>query len=324
MRKTTRLRRRPRSNVLEVRVMSPRIAWFRFLGFLGGVFKLACVAAVLTAAGWGVWRGVQRAFYQNPDFTLKMIDLNPNPAVDEVELVRTAGIDLHANLFTLDVEKIARSLETLPSISYATAERHLPGTLVVRVKARQPRAWVANVDSDAASDRKAGGLLVDQNGAVFPCAEHQLEEAQRLPVILLPDSPEQPLSSGKTITMPQLTHCFRLLDAAYAEDPEAIHWIESVQQANEWSLLLVTRDGTASTFSLGEHERQISNLRAALDHAHRQGYSIATINLIPRENVPITLRDETAPPRAILVNEPTDGEVREDRRSRDLESLLNR
>ncbi|MBK1883141.1 FtsQ-type POTRA domain-containing protein [Luteolibacter pohnpeiensis] len=323
MRKTTRLRKRPRSNVLEVRVMSPRIAWLQFVGFLGGLFKIACVFAVLTAAGWGVWRGIQRAFYQNPDFTLQVIDLNPNPAVDEMGLVRTAGIDLQANLFSLDVKQIAESLEKLPSISSATAERHLPNTLVVRVKAREPRAWVVDQNSHEVIERKPGALLVDQHGSIFPCAEHQFDEAEQLPVVLIPVSPEHPLIAGGKITQSQLTHCFRLLDAACAEDPQAIHWIESISQSNEWSLLLVTRGGTAATFSLGDHQRQIANLRAALDHAHRQGYSIATINLIPRENVPITVRDETVP-RAIPVPEPTAGEIRQDRRSRDLEALLNR
>ncbi len=38
-------------------------------------------------------------------------------------------------------------------------------------------------------------------------------------------------------------------------DPEAIHWIESVNQTNEWSLLLVTREGTSATFGLGDHDR---------------------------------------------------------------------
>ena len=82
-----------------------------------------------------------------------------------------------------------------------------------------------------------------------------------------------------------------------------MQWIESIRPVNDWSLLLVTRQGTSATFGLGDHERQIESLRAALDHAGEKGYLIDTINLIPKYNIPITLRDEAAPPKAIPVAE---------------------
>jgi len=61
-----------------------------------------------------------------------------------------------------------------------------------------------------------------------------------------------------------------------------------------------------------------------MDHSSQKGYSISTINLIPKRNIPITLRDEAAAPRAIPVPEPGPAEIREDRRARDLSTLLNR
>ena len=50
-RHTTKSRRRARANVLEVRVMSPRIAWFSFLKLAGKLTKVACVLAVLAGIG---------------------------------------------------------------------------------------------------------------------------------------------------------------------------------------------------------------------------------------------------------------------------------
>jgi hypothetical protein len=44
---------------------------------------------------------------------------------------------------------------------------------------------------------------------------------------------------------------------------------------------------------MGDHERQIRNLREAMDHSSIQGYVIETINLMPKHNVPITVRNET-------------------------------
>ncbi len=97
-----------------------------------------------------------------------------------------------------------------------------------------------------------------------------------------------------------------------------------MKQTNDWSLLLVTRDGTEATFGIGDHERQIQRLRAAMEHAGQEGYVIGTINLIPKHNIPITVRTEKAAPKAVPVSEPTPADLRKDRRTRDLNNLLNR
>lgn len=323
-RHTSKPNRRSRSQVLEVRVMSPRIAWLGFLSFAGKLVKLACFLAVTAGLGWGVWQGIQRAFYQNPDFRLQVIDLNPNPVIDEASLAEAAGIDLTANLFDIDVETVTAKLKALPAIADVRAERHLPGTLMVRVVARTPRAWISCPEVGLSEVRRTGAMLVDQGGVAYPCPELQLEAAMKLPAIQLPPSEKSPITAGQHLSHPELAHCFRLLDSAREADPEAIHWIQSVQQINEWSLRLVTREGTAATFGLGDHERQIRSLRAAMDHASQNSYAISTINLIPKRNIPITLSDEAAAPLALPVSEPSAGEIRQDRRARDLSTLLNR
>ena len=315
---------RSRPQVLEVRVMSPRIAWLCFLSCAGKLVKLACILAVTTGIGWGVWQGIQRAFYKNPDFRLQVIDLNANPVIDEAGIAEAAGIDLTASLFDIDVEMVTAKLKALPAIADARAERHVPGTLMVRVVPRSPRAWVSCPEAGLSKVRRAGAMLVGQDGVAYPCPELQLESAMKLPTIQLPVSEKSPVTAGRHLDHPELAHCFRLLDSARDADPEAVHWIESVQQVNEWSLQLVTRQGTAAIFGLGDHERQIRSLRAAMDHSSQKGYSISTINLIPKRNIPITLRDEAAAPRAIPVPEPGPAEIREDRRARDLSTLLNR
>ncbi|MEX1048715.1 MAG: FtsQ-type POTRA domain-containing protein [Akkermansiaceae bacterium] len=323
-RQTSKPRRRTRAQVLEVRVMSPRIAWFGLLKFLGRVTKLTCILAVVAGLGWGIWQGIERAFYQNPDFRLQVIDLNENPVIDVLGLAEAAGIDLTASLFDIDVDQVTEKLRALPEISAVRAERHLPGTLVVRVTAREPRGWVSCPQAGLPEGRHLGAMLVDVEGVAYPCPALQWEAAASLPVIQLPFSEDHPILAGQPITHPELIHCSRLLDSASEADPEAPHWIDSVKQVNEWSLLIITRDGTSATFGLGDHPRQIHNLVVAMNHSSQKGYAIETINLIPKHNVPVTLRDGIVAPRAIPVPEPTPGDVRVDRRARDLGNLLNR
>jgi hypothetical protein len=167
-------------------------------------------------------------------------------------------------------------------------------------------------------------MLVDPDGIPYPCPELQYTTATHLPIIIVPSIPEKPIRTGKPLTHPELKRCLRLLAAAAKDDPASIPEIDTIQQTNAWSLALTTRGQTVATFGLGDHDRQISDLRAALHHARESQYSIATINLIPKENIPVTTRSEAAPPRAIPIQEPTPGELREERRTRDLDTLLNR
>ncbi|NJM37396.1 MAG: FtsQ-type POTRA domain-containing protein [Akkermansiaceae bacterium] len=323
-RQTSKSRRRTRQQVLEVRVLSPRIAWFGFLKLFGFFAKIACILAVITGIGWGVWQGIQRAFYQNPDFRLQVIDLNPNSVIDEADVAQIADINLTASLFEIDVTQVAARLKQQPGIADASAERHLPGKLVVRVTPRIPKAWLFHMDSDASAVRKVGAMLVDQTGIAYPCPEMQLTSALSLPIIYLPLSEQVPIAAGQKITLPELDHCFRLLDSAIEADPDSIQWIESIKQINQWSLELATRQGTKATFGLGDHDRQMHSFRAAIDHASQKSYTINTINLIPKHNIPVTVSHEVPTSRRPATPDPGSKPTREDRRSRDIDTLLNR
>lgn len=324
-RRTSNSRQRSRMKRLEVRVMSPRIAWFGFLKLCGRSVKYTLILAMVGAAGWGVWLGIQRAFLQNPEFQLRLVQLNPNEAIDETDVVKTASIDLRANLFELDTDTIRERLAARPDLAEVSVERRLPSTLSVQVKARTPRAWIAASGSDVSTVRHPGGLLVDPTGFVYPCPALQWETSRDLPVILVPTTEEgKALAAGAIATHPELQRAFRLLSVAIECDPEAPRWIDRIEQTNLWSLQLTTRSGTVATVGLRDQQRQMEDLATSLDHASRQGYGIATINLIPERNIPITTRDEAAPPRAIPVQEPTHQEIREERRSKDLKALLNR
>ena len=314
-RHTTKPRKRSVSNVLEARVISPRIAWFGALKYFTTVAKLAVVLALIALAAWGIHEGIQQAFHKNSDFRLQVIRLNSNDALDELELVEITGIDINANLFDLNIDAITARLKEVPALSDVKVERQLPGTLSVEVTARTPRAWIAS--------REVGNLLVDESGHAFPCTIFQFKTAKDLPIILLPESPEHPIVAGKKVPHPELQRCFRLLTAAIAIDPEAGRSIESIQQANDWSLVLVTRDGSTATFGLGDHARQIANFRSAVEHCSKTGEAIDTINLIPKENVPVTIREAAAPPRAVPVPESTPADLRREKRSKDLDKLLN-
>lgn len=299
-----RKRRDSRQNVLHLRVVTPRTVWFGILRCLGGLVKLAALAVLVAGLGWAAWQGIQQAFHKNPDFRIAVIDLNPNPVIDELEFARLAGIDLtqKPGLFEVDVQHATEQLRALPALVDAKVERHLPDTLIVRVIPRSPRVWL-DLGSEKTQPHSTGGILVDTDGIAYPCPANLTESLATLPIIRLADHPEHPVLIGQAVSHPSYAYCLALYDAARAADPSAPTWIRSIRQANSWSLVLSTRSHTEATFSLGDHARQMDQLRAALDHASNAGMTIASINLIPRYNVPATLASHQPPPRAVPVEE---------------------
>jgi hypothetical protein len=298
-RNTSRRLRRQQRNVLEARVFSPRIAWLAFIRCMGWFARCCCVLAALGGIGWGLWLGMRHAFYDNPDFRLRLVDLNPNPVIDEIKLIELCGIDLSSapNLFDIDVSAAEHALCSIPAVASATVERDIrEAALLVRVTPRIPRAWICDTQTSAASRRAKGSLLVDADGFAYPCPAMQVGTAAALPVIELPESP----AAGTRVNHPDLAFCMRLLDVAAEVGHSTM--IDVVRRPNEWSLELVTTSGITATCSLGDHSRQLRQLARAMDHAKSKGYEIATINLIPRNNIPLTTRSTSnIPPRAIPI-----------------------
>jgi len=313
------------SSILEVRVSSPRLVWLGFCGILVRAIKLGFLTAVVAAIGWASHQGYKRVVLDNPDFQLRVIDLNDNPVIDERGLVALTGLDLTSNITRVDSAGMTQTLLDQPAITTARIERHLPDTLVVRVTTREPLAWVAMDTSDFPAERTIGGLLIDANFVPYPCPELQFEKNLLLPIIVLKKDPENPITPGTALRHETLRQCARLLDNAFHLTPELVASLDTLDQPNAWSIRAITRDGTEAIFGLRDHPRQLARLHAALAHAESSSRELATINLIPRENVPITLKSDPAPPRAIPVEEPiTAADAGRERRKSDLDSLLNR
>lgn len=316
-------RAQQRSRLLRANVWSIRTLWHSTLKGAYRLVLLLIVLGTLGAAGWGGKVALDRMFYDNPDFRLQVVQLNPNEAINERDFVTLTGLDLNTNLFRIDVKQITRGLLSHPAIKDARVERQTPGTLIVHVTARQPRAWIACPEDNIPAARKPGACLISSDDIVYPCPELQFESAATLPIIELSRHDDHPIKVGDKLRHPQLANCARLINAARAQEDKGLAWIESVKQSKAWALTLTTREGTTATFGLDDHDRQLRYLHAALDHVGRKGEAIATINLIPHKNVPYTVT-AALPPKAIPVAEPTATPTGSDRRARDLDSLLNR
>jgi len=318
--RTSKVRHSRQLIQLQAHVVSPRIVWFGFLKTCRKFMRLAFLIALAFGAVVGVRLGIQRGLVENQEFRLQAIELTPNPALDERRLVEIAGININGSLFDCDAAEIESKLRALPEIATANVRREFPGTLVVQVAAREPYAWVASTAQGIDAHDEKSGLLVDRSGVAFPCHPALSKTAAMLPVFFLGDGGE-PLVAGQAVKNPQFDRLVRLYKVACEEIPGATEWIYSLRQDRAWSLELLSRDGMTASFGLGDHKRQMGDLKAALDHARERSQQIASIELIPERNIPVKLRGNGVP-RAILIEEPETPGI--DRRTRDVQDLLNR
>ena len=304
--------------------MSPLIAWFNFVSFLKVLGKTAFVLALLAALAYGIRQAIQHTFHQNPDFRLQSIDLSPNNVLNEPDLVDYLNLDLSGNIFDFDIKLMEERLLQIPAISSARVRRDLPGTLEFEIVTRKPVAWIACPQENIPASRENQSILIDYKGFTYPCPPGQVSMCQKLPIIILSSIPGNRIKVGSHLDHPQLQHCISLLNSIRKSFPAGVASIESISKENEWSLSLKTKSGTIATFGLGEHKRQLSYLNQALNHSSKKGYKIATINLIPKQNVPITVVEDDSPPRAIPVPEQPKQSVEVSKQRNDLKSLLNR
>ncbi len=335
-RRTSKVRSRRQVQVLKANVMSPLIAWFGFLRVCGQLGKGGLILGAVAGVVWGGWVGAKRWIFESEEFRLQAIELTPNSAMDERRFVRLAGIDLNGGLFDCDAAEIEERLRELPEIASAEVRRKYPGTLVVGIVAREPHVWVASASQGVPPRDLAQGLLVDRSGIAYPCPPGQREAALALPVIELGEGGEA-LRAGEPVSHPEFDRALRLHAELCKAAPEAAGWIDSIRQSRPWALEVISRDGIAATFGLGDHPRQVADFLASVGHSRREGQAIASINLIPERNIPVTLRGDRAP-RAVLVpgqegeTDPSlEGEPAPPppnhppgRRDRDLRQLLNR
>lgn len=328
-RKTSRARRprKKRPQVLELRVdsvRSIRILWFETANWLKKLFKLALIAGAMAAVVWGIGIALRRAFLENEDFRISLVDLNENPVMDEMRLIELGGIDLNESIFSIDVSELEQMLIGLPELAVADVERELPGTLRVRARARVPVAWIEVPAHDVRGRDPGSGLLVDPNGVLFPCLGEMAGAAAELPVIVIRNPAQPEPLAGDFCESPELLQGLAMLRMAREIPGMEKVGIARIEKANEWSILVGTRGGTEAKLGLSDHERQFADLVKACEHAESKGYRIATIDLIPERNIPITL-GSAPPPRAVPVVEPdAEPPIPPSRREQDMEALLNR
>ncbi len=284
-----RNRRFERKHVLEVKLRSGQRRQNR-------VRRLTIVLMVLGSVFLGlilVWRGgeelLRRFIYENPAFAIHHLEVQTDGIIAIDQLRRWAGVRLDDNLFDLDLGRIKRDLELVPSIESVSVERILPHTLRIFVTEREPVAQVQVAPTQTNGGRTALTYHLDAKGYVLcPLEGFQLAVPALTNHVLprLVGVPPAELRFGRQVESPQVHSALQLLQAFERSSMVGLADLKQVDVSVPGVLVATTGQRSEIVFGLADMDVQFRRWRAVHEFSQKLGRCLASLDLSVTNNVP--------------------------------------
>lgn len=262
------------------------------------IFLYAGEAALLVGLVAFTWFGIRTLFHKliidNDQYLVRIIEVNTDGIMSREEALERTGVQEGLNIFSLNLDSAQRALASLPEVKSARVERNLPETVTISLEARRPVAWVAPRDTGVDPSTMESACLVDDE-AVMMKPDHLGPGVTRLPVVY--GVPTEQWSPGSPIDMPELRAALDLLArAGERTNPEVP--LRAADITKGWCVEAWADPQTRYTFGMDDLPGQLDRLQMILLHVGQTSRRLATVNLIPARNTPVTFQDEqpAAPP----------------------------
>lgn len=284
-----RNRRFQRKHVLQVKLRSSERRKLR----LRRAVMAICVPAFVLLGAYGVWQGgdwlLRRFVYENSAFSIHQIDVQTDGILSLEQIRRWAGVKLQDNLLALDLSRVQRDLEAIPSIQSAGIERVLPHTLKIRVVEREPVAQILLPNPNATNLWEKSVLLVGADGTIMlPLEPHQRTQPNpgldALPNLL--GIPGADLRPGRRVESAQALAALKLVSAFEASPMAGRVDIRHVDVGISHLLQVSTAQSSEIVFGLHDLEGQLRRWKAVHDFGQKNGKYVAWIDLSVANNVP--------------------------------------
>lgn len=245
-----------------------------------GAIIVICLVALLKIT-------VREAFLKNPQFSLRQIAVRTEGPLTVQKIVRTTALTEGANLLTINMREIRSRLEQLPQVKHAKVSRDYAGLLTIEVKQRHPVAWIECTKLGLVAGRSSSGYLIDAEAVPFPC-EVAPDAYQLLPLIryegLSQNAPGTPLPDL------QVKSALKLVDALQKRFEQSTEELRTIEIQTPYSMIANFADKSQVTFGVDDLEFQLARLDRVRQEAHKRQWEIETLNLLARQNVPVTFR----------------------------------
>lgn len=268
---------------------TPKIREQKRIAFRRAGFRMAVWMVVvfgLVALGTAAWR---QTLYRNPRFGLKEVTVFTEGALRPEKLVREMGLVEGMDTLWIDLRKIIEKVESLPQVKSASARRDYQGNMEVTVIQRRPVAWLECQRLGLHSMKSGFGCLLDEDGVAMPC-DVILKDYTLLPVIRYEELSQA--KAGSRVRDLQVKAALRLRAEVEKRVESGMPALVSIEIPTKYALVAHFDDGMQVTFGPDAITKQLVRFDRVMIEAREKSWKIATLNLLPRDNVPVTFRQK--------------------------------
>jgi cell division septal protein FtsQ len=287
--------------------------WAAFRLWFGRVFKVVLLGAIVGGIYYGATQGWKKYFWQNPEYALRDIPFTTDGTLTREHACAVAKLKPGANIFSYNTGAIREALRAMPQVEGVEVTRYLPNRIEITVKERKPTAWLAAAPGGKSPAAEPTHLL-DARGIVFQ-PRRVPPEFKALPTIAGVQTED--LDPGKPIRKAEVIAALELLNRT--RETGAFK-VASIDVSHGCYLVATDQKSAQLTFGLDDIAGQLDRLSAVRGEAALIGQEIATINLIPLRNIPVTFMqpvpaetedvpEPAAATRAVTVKAKTGGDA---------------
>ncbi len=254
------------------------------------IMRLTCWLGVLTLLVLGGVMVFQKAFYENPEFTLKRVDARTDGTLTRSELLSIAAIPAVSNLLELDLEAIRRRLLDRSQIMTAQVTRQLPHTLMINVRERQPVVWLGHWGGE--QDKREEGVLLDAHGIAI-CCHNLYRRLFELPVIrVTKEVMENQVIFGERVDVAEIHEALKLYQLWPASSPNPLAVIEEIDITRMYRMDVYCHGDLKLLMNYGNLSGQLTKFADVWRHAEAQDRYFAQVDLTVTNNVPVIYQPE--------------------------------
>lgn len=289
---------------VDLKVESPKIREMEKVQMKRKGFKWATASIILICLAVLLKITVRESFLNNPQFSLKQIVVRTDGSLTAQKIVRTSALTTGTNLLTVNMREIQGRLLQLPQVSTVKVTRDYEGRLTLEVKQRQPVAWLECSKLGMIAGRPDVGHFIDIEGVTFPC-EVVTPAYQALPVIRYETLAQN--FPGVAVSDLQVKAALSLLKQLQDRFEQGAEELRGIDIQKPYAMTASFADQSLITFGVDDLKEQLTRLdRIRLEARHRH-WRIATLNLLVKQNVPVTFRD--APDLKGLLDDPVTASI---------------
>ncbi len=284
-RRLSTLRQRRQQHLLDVKVRARRASHHRNRRILVAISRIVLVLALIAGTYYGVRNGLNRFFFQNPDYLLSTIAIQTDGTLQRDQILKTAQLREGLNIFSVNLAQVHDRLQRLAQVDDVQVERKMPNEIDIHIVERKPIAWITSERAVTDPFVSDAAFLVDARGIVMK-EKKLLPEYLALPLIAGCSS--EALAPGKTVDSFEAKAALELLHLTTTSFMQTRFQIREVDVSKGYCLLVTDKNHTQVMFGFDRLDEQMQRLEQFLVYSDDSHQQIETVNLLVARNTPVT------------------------------------